>query len=84
MVAFFHRLMFTVAFWLVMLMKLYESIPLPAVAVIFLTTLSTAMLAFRFAISEPLARIFVMAGIFCLLDSVLMSIVMAGSLAAFG
>ncbi len=84
MVAFFHRLMFIVAFWCVVLMKLYESIPLPGVVIIFLTSLTTAMLAFRFAISEPMGRILVMAGLFCLLDSVLMAIVMAGSLAAFG
>ncbi len=83
-VAFFHRLMFIVAFWCVVLMGLHESIPLPDVAIIFLTSLIPAMLAFRFVISESMGRILVIAGLFCVLDSVLMAIVMAGSLAAFG
>jgi hypothetical protein len=83
-IAFFHRLMFTVGFWCVIMLGLHERAPIPPTGVVFLTSLVMATIAFRFSVSEPMARILVMAVVFCVLDSVLLGVVMAGSLVAFG
>jgi hypothetical protein len=79
--AFFHRLMFTVAFWVLVISGAHKSVPIGEYPLILLTNLGVAFIAIRFCMPDTFARLLVVSVIFCVLDSLALGAVMLSSVA---
>ena len=83
MTAFFQRLGFGVAFWVIIMTHAYRGFPLGESALLFLTNLGVAVLAMRFARPDGLARVVIASAIFCVVDGFALSGAFLGSAALF-
>jgi hypothetical protein len=79
----FHRLMFGVAFWVVLLTGIYQQFPLGDTALLLLMHIGLAALVIRWWISDALGRVVVVSVLFAVLDSVALASALLGSAALF-
>ena len=82
-VAFFHRLMFSVAGWVLIITGGYEGFPGGDFGAIFLTDVMVAVVAIGWWLPNPLGRVVVMSMLFCVLDMVALSGALFGSAVVF-
>ena len=66
--AFFHRLMFSVAFWVVVITDLYKASPTGDMGTVFLTDLAVAAMAIGWWFPNSFARVMLVSLVFCVFD----------------
>jgi hypothetical protein len=81
--AFFHRLMFTVAFWILVITEAYGASPTGGTGTVFLTDLAVAVVAIGWWIPDSFGRVVLISLIFCVLDMFALAGVMLGSVLLF-
>ena len=79
----FHRLMFAVAFWVVLLTGINQGFPLGDMALLLLMHIGVAALVIRWWISDAMGRVVVVSVLFAVLDTVAMTGALLGSAALF-
>ena len=79
----FHRLMFAVAFWVVLLTGMHRGFPLGDTALLVLMHIGVAALVIRWWISDAMGRVVVVSVLFAVLDTVAMTGALLGSVALF-
>lgn len=81
--AFFHRLMFSVAFWILVITEAYQASPTGDTGTLFLTDLAVAVVAIGWWIPDSFGRVVLISLIFCVLDMLALMGIMLGSLLLF-
>jgi hypothetical protein len=81
--AFFHRLMFSVAFWILVITEAYQASPTGNTGTVFLTDLAVAVVAIGWWIPDSFGRVVLISLIFCVLDMFALAGVMLGSVLLF-
>lgn len=79
----FHRLVFAVAFWVVLLTGMHRGFPLGDTGLLLLMHIGVAALVIRWWISDALGRVVVVSVLFAVLDFLAMSGTLLGSAALF-
>ena len=79
----FHRLVYAVAFWVVLLTGINQALPLGDAAFLMLMHIGVAALVIRWWISDAMGRVVVVSVAFAVLDTIAMSGALLGSAALF-
>jgi len=79
----FHRLVYAVAFWVVLLTGIQQGFPLGDKALLLLIHMGVAALVIRWWISDAMGRVVVVSVVFAVLDTVAMTGALLGSAVLF-
>ena len=71
--AFFHRLMFSVAFWVVLITDLYKASPTGDMGTVFLTDLAAAAVVIGWWFPNSFGRVMLISLVFCVFDMLALS-----------